>query len=88
MEKGINNLITDVEGVRVGHFTLSKNDIQTGVTVIMPGHDNMFQNKMIAASHVINGFGKTTGLIQLDELGTLESPIALTNTLSVGTGIG
>ncbi len=85
MEKGINNLITDVEGVRVGHFTLSKNDIQTGVTVIMPGHDNMFQNKMIAASHVINGFGKTTGLIQLDELGTLESPIALTNTLSVGT---
>lgn len=85
MKKGKNNLITDVDGIKVGHCTLSNGDIQTGITVILPGHDNMFQDKMVAASHVINGFGKTTGLIQIDELGTLESPIALTNTLSVGT---
>ena len=52
---------------------------------MLPSHDNIFQNKLIAASHVINGFGKTTGLLQINELGTLESPIALTNTLSVGT---
>lgn len=84
MKKGKNNLITDVKGVKVGHCTLSQGDIQTGVTVILPHEHNVFQNKYIAASHVINGFGKTTGLIQINELGTLESPIALTNTLSVG----
>lgn len=85
MKKGKNNLITDVKGIKVGHYTLESERIQTGVTVILPSDDNIFQNKLIAASHVINGFGKTTGLIQIDELGTLESPIALTNTLSVGT---
>lgn len=83
--KGKNNLITDVSGVKVGHCTLSHGDVQTGVTVILPGNHNMFQEKMPCASYVINGFGKTTGLIQIEELGTLESPIALTNTLSVGT---
>lgn len=84
MRKGRNNLITDVKGVKVGHCTLSQGDIQTGVTVILPHEHNIFQNKYVAASHVINGFGKTTGLIQINELGTLESPITLTNTLSVG----
>lgn len=85
IKKGKLNLITDVEGVKVGHTTLSDGDIQTGVTVIMPVSDNIFQNKCVASSYVINGFGKTSGLVQLNELGTLESPIALTNTLSVGT---
>ena len=85
MKKGKNNLITDVKGVKVGHYTLNQGDLQTGVTVVIPHENNIFQNKLIAASHVINGFGKTTGLVQIDELGTLESPIALTNTLSVGT---
>jgi len=54
------------------------------VTVIMPCEDNMFVNKLTAASYVLNGFGKTQGLVQVDELGTLETPIALTNTLNVG----
>ena len=85
MKKGKHNSITDVKGIRVGHCTLESEHLHTGVTVVLPSHDNIFQNKLIAASHVINGFGKTTGLLQINELGTLESPIALTNTLSVGT---
>lgn len=85
MKAGKYNKISDVKGVRVGHYTLNDNDIQTGVTVLMPVDDDIFQNKCIAGCHVINGFGKTSGLVQLEELGTLESPIALTNTLSVGT---
>lgn len=84
LERGALNKITDVAGIRVGHSTLQSGAVQTGVTVIMPSEEDMFENKMIAASHVINGFGKTTGLIQIDELGTLETPIALTNTLAVG----
>lgn len=84
LEKGKKNLITDVDGVRVGHVTLADGDIQTGVTAILPSSENIFQNKLMAASYVINGFGKTTGLIQINELGTIESPIILTNTLSVG----
>ncbi len=84
MKKGPNNAITDVKGVRVGHCTLDKGDIQTGVTVVMPSDDNPFVNRLVAASYVINGFGKASGLVQIDELGWLESPIALTNTLSVG----
>lgn len=87
MKKGRCNLISDVEGVTVGHCTLSEPEkgIQTGVTAILPSGDNVFQNKLMAACHVINGFGKTTGLIQIEELGQLETPILLTNTLSVGT---
>ncbi len=84
MRTGKLNKITDVAGVRVGHCTLANGAIQTGVTVIMPTLDNSFFNKLQAATYVINGFGKTTGIIQIDELGQLESPIALTNTLSVG----
>lgn len=85
MKKGKLNLISDVTGVKVGHKTLSDGDIQTGVTVIKPTNDNIFKNKLVAASCVLNGFGKTSGLVQIDELGTLESYIGLTNTLSVGT---
>lgn len=85
--RGKRNLITDVAGVKVGHKTLSQGDVQTGVTAILPHEGNIFQEKVRAACHVINGFGKTTGLIQVKELGTLESPIIMTNTLSVGTAL-
>ena len=84
MECGRHNKITDVPGVRVGHATIDDEQHHTGVTVIMPCADNMFKNKLTAASFVLNGFGKTQGLVQVDELGTLETPIALTNTLNVG----
>lgn len=60
-ETGARNAITDVEGVTVGHVTLSDNDKQTGVTAIIPHPGNTFQEKLIASSHVINGFGKTMG---------------------------
>ena len=82
--KGPKNTITDVPGVRVGHYTISNGAIQTGVTAILPHEGNLFQEKVVAASHVINGFGKSIGLIQVDELGTLETPIVLTNTFGVG----
>ncbi len=78
------NKITDVKGVTVGHHTIDQGDVQTGVTIVMPCPDNPFLNKLPAASYVINGYGKTAGLVQIDELGTLESPIGLTNTLCVG----
>lgn len=78
------NKITDVEGVLVGHSTIDNENSKTGVTVIMPSNDNIFAKKLTAAVHVINGYGKTSGLMQIDELGILESPIALTNTLNVG----
>ena len=84
LQKGKSNTISDVSGVTIGHLTLNNDTIQTGVTIINPTKDNIFQNKLIAANYIINGFGKTTGLLQIDELGVLESPIALTNTLSVG----
>ncbi|SNR91445.1 D-aminopeptidase [Anaerovirgula multivorans] len=82
--KGKLNKITDVKGVKVGHCTIDTQENKTGVTVILPQEGNVFQNKLIAASYVINGFGKTTGLMQIEELGTLETPIALTNTLNIG----
>ncbi|HEY8363620.1 MAG TPA: P1 family peptidase [Tissierellaceae bacterium] len=82
---GKNNSITDVKGVKVGHKTLNNGNIKTGVTAVVPHEGNIFKEKLIAACHVINGFGKSTGLVQIEELGTLETPIILTNTLSVGT---
>lgn len=82
---GKNNLITDVPGITVGHQTLKDDRLQTGVTVISPSEDNVFKQKMPAGVHVINGFGKSMGLVQVEELGTLETPIVLTNTLSAGT---
>ena len=83
---GKSNLITDVEGVKVGHCTIDEGDIHTGVTVIVPCAD-VYEQKPVAACHVINGFGKTAGLVQIEELGCIESPIALTNTLSVHAGL-
>jgi D-aminopeptidase len=77
--------ITDVPGVRVGHRTLMSGDICTGVTAILPHGGDIFRDRPVAASYVLNGFGKSVGLVQVDELGQLETPILLTNTLSVGT---
>ncbi|HZX11531.1 MAG TPA: P1 family peptidase [Acidobacteriota bacterium] len=80
------NAITDVNGVRVGHTTLIRGeDIRTGVTVILPHGGNVFQDKVPGAVYVANGFGKLTGTTQINELGSLETPIVLTNTLSVPT---
>ncbi|MCK8491726.1 P1 family peptidase [Spirosoma sp. RP8] len=80
------NAITDVPGVRVGQVTLSEGqNIRTGVTAILPHDGNQFQQKSPAAIYIGNGFGKLMGFSQVDELGTLETPIVLTNTLSVPT---
>jgi D-aminopeptidase len=80
--------ITDVEGVRVGHRTLIEGaSVRTGVTVVVPASGDLFQSKVAAAVWVANGFGKAAGLLQVRELGNLETPIVLTNTLSVGTAV-
>lgn len=84
MARGELNSIGDVPGVRVGHCTIDNARHKTGVTVVLPCKDDIFKSKMVAAQHVLNGFGKTAGLMQIAELGTLETPIALTNTLNVG----
>ncbi len=84
LKTGKLNAITDVSGVRVGHVTLDSEKAKTGVTAIIPHDGNLFREKLISASHVINGFGKSVGLIQVDELGQIETPILLTNTLNVG----
>jgi D-aminopeptidase len=78
------NAITDVLGIRVGSVTLMEGeDIRTGVTAILPHHGNLFQDKVPAAITVGNGFGKLAGFTQVEELGEIETPIILTNTLSV-----
>lgn len=88
LAKGKYNAITDIKGVKVGHTTLIKgDDVRTGVTVIIPHEGNLFQQKLPAAVYVGNGFGKLAGITQIKELGNLESPIILTNTLSVATAI-
>jgi D-aminopeptidase len=93
MPAGTNNAITDVPGVLVGHTTLIRGDgplvpgqgpVRTGVTVVMPHSGNLFREKVPAAIHVINGFGKCMGQEQVDELGNLEGPVALTGTMNVG----
>jgi D-aminopeptidase len=82
------NAITDVAGVRVGHTTVSRGDhIRTGVTAILPHGGNVFREKVAGAVFVGNAFGKLAGSTQVQELGTIESPIVLTNTLSVGTAL-
>ena len=81
---GKNNAITDVAGVRVGHATLIRGDnVRTGVTAILPHSGNLFQEKVPAAIFVGNGFGKLIGSTQVNELGEIETPILLTNTLNV-----
>src|SRR5919112_1177622 len=88
LETGAQNAITDVAGVRVGHATVVQGDtIRTGVTAILPHGGNLFQQKVAGAVFVGNAFGKLAGSTQVEELGTIESPIVLTNTLSVGAGI-
>jgi D-aminopeptidase len=86
------NSITDVAGVKVGHLTLRSDQnlaasasasVRTGVTAILPHAGSLFREKVIGTSFVINGFGKTTGLVQVEELGVIESPILLTNTFGV-----
>ena len=78
------NAITDVAGVRVGHVTLIEGEsVRTGVTAVVPHGGNLFQEKVPAAIHVGNGFGKLAGSTQVEELGVIETPIVLTNTLSV-----
>jgi D-aminopeptidase len=90
---GAANAITDVAGVLVGHTTLiggagplrpGQGPVRTGVTVVLPHGGNLFREKVRAAVHTINGFGKALGFEQVRELGLIESPIALTNTLNVG----
>ena len=90
---GTYNAITDVAGVKVGHCTLIKGEgarqagvgpIRTGVTAILPHSGDMFEDKVAGVVHVINGFGKAMGIAQIQELGTIETPILLTNTLNVG----
>lgn len=85
---GQHNAITDVMGVKVGHHTLLMGDsVRTGVTAVLPHEGNIFQQKVPAAVYVGNGFGKLVGTTQIQELGTLESPIILTNTLSVAAAM-
>src|SRR4051812_492134 len=93
MSPGRWNAITDVPGVLVGQTTLISGEgrhvpgvgpVRTGVTVILPHGGNLFREKVPGAVHVINGFGKCMGQEQIDELGTIEGPIALTGTMNVG----
>ena len=84
MESGPLRRISDVPGVSVGHCTVINERHQTGVTVVLPCADDPFERKLPCACYVLNGFGRSLGLMQIDELGQLETPIALTNTLNVG----
>jgi D-aminopeptidase len=85
---GVYNAITDVPGVKVGQVTIIEgDDIRTGVTAIVPHEGNLFRKKCPAAVYVGNGFGKLAGVTQIRELGNIETPIVLTNTLSVAQGI-
>ncbi len=81
---GERNSIADVPGVLVGHATIAQGAVRTGVTAVLPHDGDLFQSKPLAAAQVLNGFGKGLGLVQLAELGTLETPILLTNTFAVG----
>jgi D-aminopeptidase len=84
-EPGERNALVDVPGVRVGHCTLNEGErLRTGVTAILPHGGNLYAEKVLGACHVVNGYGKPAGLSQLAELGTIESPLLLTSTLSVG----
>ncbi len=88
LQPGPLNAITDVSGVAVGHVTLWQGEnVRTGVTAILPHAGNLFQQKVPAAVFVGNAFGKLAGSTQVEELGNLETPIVLTNTLNVAEGI-
>ena len=83
LPSGARDAITDVAGVTVGHATLDEGDVHTGVTVVRPHSGDPYLQRVPAGFTVLNGFGKSVGLMQVEELGTLETPIALTNTFSV-----
>lgn len=83
LASGARDAITDVAGVAVGHCTLADGDVQSGVTVVRAHAGDPYRDKVPAAAVVLNGFGKSVGLVQLQELGVLETPVALTNTYSV-----
>ncbi len=87
MQPGPLNAITDVAGVRVGQVTIASDTVRTGVTAIVPHGGNLFREKVPGAVFVGNAFGKLAGSTQVEELGTIETPIVLTNTLSVGTAV-
>lgn len=83
-QTGAKNNLCDVPGVLVGQMTLDQNDYHTGLTVIKPHQDNCFNHKVVASSFVFNGYGKSVGLVQIDEIGIIETPIVMTSTLNVG----
>ena len=83
-KKGEKNNICDVKGVSVGSATIDKGLYHTGLTIIKPHPGNIFKDKVVASSFVFNGFGKSIGLLQIDELGTIESPIVFSSTLNIG----
>jgi D-aminopeptidase len=83
MPPGPRNTIADVAGVTVGHATVLEGDVRTGVTAILPHQGDIFRDRPIAAAEVLNGFAKSVGLMQVEELGQIETPILLTNTFSV-----
>jgi D-aminopeptidase len=88
LSPGKTNSIVDVAGVKVGHTTIIEStSVRTGVTAILPHDGNLFQQKVPAAIYVGNGFGKLAGITQVNELGNIEVPIVLTNTLSVSTAM-
>src|SRR5215831_10350343 len=88
LPRGPLDAITDVAGVKVGHTTMIRGDnVRTGVTVILPHSGNLFREKFPGAVFVGNAFGKLAGSTQVEELGEIETPIMLTNTLNVGTAI-
>jgi D-aminopeptidase len=82
---GQRNSIADVPGVTVGHATIVESEVLTGVTAVLPHDGDLFTDRPGAAAYVLNGFGKSVGLMQVNELGCLETPILLTNTFGVGT---
>lgn len=84
LKTGTKNNICDVKGVLVGHSSVINETSHTGVTAILPHDGNLFREKVVASSYSYNGFGKSMGLVQIEELGTIETPILLTNTLSIG----
>lgn len=84
LKTGENNNICDVTGVLVGHTTINTKENKTGVTAILPHNRNLFKEKVVCSSYVFNGYGKSIGLVQIEELGLIETPILLTNTLSIG----
>lgn len=84
LKTGLKNTICDVDGVLVGHYTIKNEVNKTGITCILPHQGNLFKEKVVASTYTYNGFGKSVGLLQIEELGSIETPILLTNTLSVG----